>query len=129
MVPQVKGVWKHCYKMVFRIVMQHSVSMVKKLCKTTECPRMQGFCRWSRWHREMAFGVLLAKVEPWKYALGRCYHPRKGKGKGKHGKRKYHHMGGKGEGKHHHGEHEVSEVTVWLTLMSLGALDLPVVVL
>merc|ERR1719270_1981987 len=102
MVPQVKGVWKHCYRMVFRIVMEHSVSMVKKLCKTTECPRMQGFCRWARWHREMAFGVLLAKVEPWKYALGRCYHP--GKGKGKHHHAGHHHAGHhhKGKGSHHH---------------------------
>jgi hypothetical protein len=114
MVPQVKGVWRHCYKMVFRIVMAHSVSMVKKQCRTTHCPKMQGFCKWARWHREMAYGVLLAKVEPWKYALGRCYHPGKGidKGKGDHGKDKndkgkHHHKGGKGEGKP-----EVSEVIV-----------------
>merc|ERR550532_1495838 len=104
MVPQVKGVWRRCYRKVFRIVMARSVSMVKKQCRTTHCPKMQGFCRWARWHREMAYGVLLAKVEPWKYALGRCYHPGKGMDKGKH-----HHEGGKGQGKHHHNEPEVSE--------------------
>lgn len=44
----------------------------------------------------MAYGMLLAKVEPWKYAIGRCWH-----GRGHHG----HHPDHPGEN-HDHPDHD-----------------------
>jgi len=73
-----------CYKKVFGIVMKVAVMRTKKMCNTTKCPFLQGWCKWAGEHKEMAFGMLMGKVEPWKYAIGRCYHKeKKGEGKGK----------------------------------------------
>merc|ERR1711998_515640 len=63
----------------------------KKVCAKTDCPVMKGWCGWANDHPKMALGVIMGKVEPWKYAIGRCYRPGKGKGKGK--------------GHHHHHDH------------------------
>lgn len=63
-------------------------------------------CDWARHNREVAFGMLLMKVEPWKGAFGFCLGLEKGKGKGKDkgkgkgkDKGKYHGPKGKGKGK------------------------------
>lgn len=75
--PAPKGVCPKCYRKVFGFVMKHAVMGTKHVCHVTKCPVLQKWCKWAGNHREMAFGMLLAKVEPWKYAIGRCYHPDK----------------------------------------------------
>lgn len=102
-VPHVEGVCKHCYVRVFRAVMKMAIMGTKKMCASTECPFLQYWCKWAAEHREEAYGMILAKTEPWKYAIGRCWHPDpkgKGKGKGKHHHHHGHHRHGhKGKGK------------------------------
>lgn len=54
--------------------MRVTIAHVKGMCASTKCPVVQGWCKWAGMHRELAYGMLLAKVEPWKYAIGRCWH-------------------------------------------------------
>eukprot|EP00391_Amoebophrya_sp_Ameob2_P013271 CAMPEP_0178990736 /NCGR_PEP_ID=MMETSP0795-20121207/5133_1 /TAXON_ID=88552 /ORGANISM="Amoebophrya sp., Strain Ameob2" /LENGTH=546 /DNA_ID=CAMNT_0020682357 /DNA_START=316 /DNA_END=1956 /DNA_ORIENTATION=+ len=71
-VPEIEGVCKCCFRRLVRKVMAYAVKMTKKICATTDKPMIQAFCKWGAEHPEMAFGVLLAKVEPEKYALIPC---------------------------------------------------------
>merc|ERR1719486_230233 len=91
---------------------------VKAMCDEGNSATMQKMCLWMQKNREVALGMLISKVEPWKFAKGWCMHftrmhdergwhrrhhwghePRDfgewGKGKGKKGR-------GKGKGKWHH---------------------------
>jgi len=104
-----------CMKHAMGHVMMHVVGKVKEMCKNTKCEKMQKMCGFAKENRGQAFGMLLGKVEPWKFAMGFCMegkghgkghhrhgHDHKGKGKGHHG-----HHGHHGEGHHgHHGEWE-----------------------
>lgn len=69
-----------CYKKVTGIVMRRAIGGAKKMCEVTKCPFLKKWCVWAGKHAKMAYGMLLAKVEPWKYAIGRCWH-----GHGHHG--------------------------------------------
>lgn len=82
----------HCMKRAIRFIMGHSVKKVHEMCASTDCPKAQRLCKFARDHREVAFGMLVMKVEPWKAAFGFCVAMGKGKGKGKV------------KGKHHHGK-------------------------
>jgi hypothetical protein len=95
------GIDMHCYKKTFGKVMQIAVKMAKKECAKSDCPMVKHWCSWAKEHPKMAFGVLMGKVEPWKYAIGRCYH-HKGKGKGGKGPKG---KGKGGKGHHHKGHH------------------------
>merc|ERR1712054_424878 len=53
--------------------MKVAVKGVIGLCKDIHCPCIQKWCAWSGNHKEMAYGMLLAQVQPWKYAIGKCY--------------------------------------------------------
>jgi hypothetical protein len=99
-VPKMKGICPRCYKKTFMMVMKKAVWGVKQMCEKTKCPVMQGWCKWAGEHKEMAFGVILAKVEPWKYAIGRCWHPDHGPHHGPHGGP--HHWGPPGPHGHRH---------------------------
>ncbi|CAD7974043.1 unnamed protein product [Amoebophrya sp. A25] len=83
---------KCCYRKLTKKVMQFAVKMVKKLCASDaakECPYVKGFCAFGEKHPAVAFGIILSKVEPQKYALLPCMvwggkgHVKDG-GKGRH---------------------------------------------
>lgn len=119
-VPNVKGVCKKCYVKTFRFVMMAAFKGTKKMCAHTKCPFLKGWCKWAGEHKEMAAGMILGKVEPWKYAIGRCWHPdhRRGPHHGPphhggppgpppHGPPHGHHRGHhRGHGRGHHGHHD-----------------------
>jgi hypothetical protein len=108
----------YCLKRAIRHIMGHAVMKVHEMCHATTCPKAQRMCQWARDNKEVAFGMLLMKVEPWKGAFGFCVGFKKGKGKGKgkhHGKGKGKGWGnGDGEGHDHgkgkgwHGHHKQS---------------------
>lgn len=54
-------------------VMKHVIDEIKEWCKkaTKKCDVEK--CEWMKDHKEFTFGVLLAAVQPWKYAYGYCY--------------------------------------------------------
>lgn len=97
-----------CYKKVFGIVMKVSIWGAKKMCRRTKCPVLKKWCSWAASHREVALGMILAKVEPWKYAIGRCWSDKRGRGgrrggrRGGHGHHRGHH---RGHHPHHRGHH------------------------
>jgi hypothetical protein len=67
---------KKCIKKVSCCVMKYYIDKVKKWCKkaTKDCDKKR--CEWMRNHKEFTFGVLLAYVQPWKFAIGYCHpHP------------------------------------------------------
>jgi hypothetical protein len=64
-----------CYKKVFHVVMEKAVEGTKEMCAETECPFLKKWCAWAGEHREMAYGMIMAEAEPWKYAIGRCWEP------------------------------------------------------
>lgn len=68
-----QGVCKRCFVKTMKFVIQWSIKGAYWKCKKTRCPFIRGLCRWSAKHKEFAFGSLVASVEPWKYALGRCW--------------------------------------------------------
>lgn len=61
-----------CMKRAMRHVMGHAIRKVKGMCAHSKCPKMKRVCRFMAQHKEVAFGVLVAKVEPWKFAFGFC---------------------------------------------------------
>lgn len=91
----VQKVCPKCMKKKMKGVMRVSIMKVKKMCETTKCAKMQKMCGWMGEHREVALGMLVAKVEPWKFAFGACFHPHGKHGHGHHGQ--YH-----GWGHHQH---------------------------
>lgn len=67
-----------CFEKVFGFVMKMSIREVKKMCRHTDCPALQEWCKFGATHPAVAYGMILAKVEPWKYAIGRCWSPKEG---------------------------------------------------
>jgi hypothetical protein len=63
-----------CMKHTIKHVMKRAVWKVVGMCKETSCPKKKKLCGWAREHKGVAFGMLVAKVEPWKFALGHCAH-------------------------------------------------------
>merc|ERR1712032_465496 len=53
-----------CMKHAMRHVMGFVLEKVKHMCEASKCPKMQRMCRVARAQRSLAFGMLLAKVEP-----------------------------------------------------------------
>jgi len=92
----------YCFKRVMGLVMCKATMAVKMMCMKTHDPHTMRMCEFAYQHREVAFGMLLAKVEPWKFAMGACSHRR-----GHHHGDKHHghHHGGKHHGHHHGGKH------------------------
>jgi hypothetical protein len=81
-----------CMIMKMHRVMGSAVKKVEGMCAhvdKTNSPVMQKMCPWMAQHKEVAFGMLTAKVEPWKFAFGACFH--------RHGRRGHH---------GHHGHHQ-----------------------
>jgi len=67
---------KKCIKEVSCCVMKYYIEKVKDWCKkaTNDCDKKK--CEWMRNHKEFTFGVMLAYVQPWKFAMGYCHpHP------------------------------------------------------
>lgn len=92
-----------CMKHTMKGVMTRIVMKVKEMCATANSPMLQKMCPWAAQNKEIAFGMLLGKVEPWKIAFGFCINKgHHGHGKPGHGK---HGHGKEGHGEHGHGEH------------------------
>merc|ERR1712032_990095 len=66
-----------CMRRSTKYVMLHVVSRIKGMCMQSDSIKTQKMCHFAREHKDVAFGMLLAKVEPWKFAFGYCVH-RKG---------------------------------------------------
>lgn len=73
-IPQEDHVCPKCMEHGIKHVMHRALGKIKHMCEETSCPKKQKICGWTKEHREVAFGMLLAKVEPWKFALGFCTH-------------------------------------------------------
>eukprot|EP00397_Hematodinium_sp_SG-2012_P042771 GEMP01047382.1.p1 GENE.GEMP01047382.1~~GEMP01047382.1.p1 ORF type:complete len:281 (+),score=61.97 GEMP01047382.1:89-931(+) len=80
----------YCVKAISALVMQHAIKKVVDWCLHTKCPKAKAICKWALQHKAIAFGYLLAAVEPWKFATGYCW------------PRPYHHH-------HHNDEEDVDE--------------------
>lgn len=64
-----------CFKKVTKQVMFKAAMRVKAMCaKYPDNPKVQRMCAFAKEHRDIAFGMLLAKVQPWKFAMGACRH-------------------------------------------------------
>lgn len=69
-VPEVEGLDKECYCKTFGFVMEMSIKKTKEMCEKTKCPVMTKWCKWageSEHNKEMAYGMIMGKVEPWKF--------------------------------------------------------------
>lgn len=69
-VPEVEGMNKECFKKTFGFVMEMVVKKTEEMCKKTKCPVMGKWCQWARQNKntqEAAFGMLMMKVQPWKF--------------------------------------------------------------
>merc|ERR1719432_439425 len=78
-----------CMKKTMRRVMGFAIMKVKNKCAeahNSENSVMKQMCPWMAEHKMVALGMLAAKVEPWKFAFGRCFHGR-GDRHGRHGHR------------------------------------------
>jgi len=75
--PQHHKVCPHCMKHAMRYVMGHAIKKVKMMCMKSKCPVMQKMCPWMKQNKEVALGMLIAKVEPWKMAFGYCVHKKR----------------------------------------------------
>jgi hypothetical protein len=84
----------HCLKKAMRATMKFTFMKVKAMCMKNDSPKMRRMCPWMAQHKAEALGMLIAKVEPWKFAMGWCMHK-------KHQKAKWGVLGSRGD---HHGE-------------------------
>jgi len=82
-----------CMMEATRMGTMRAVMKVKAMCHETKCPVMLKMCPWMKENRAVSLGMILSKVEPWKFAKGWCMHAQ----------RSHEH------GWHHHGHHEHSE--------------------
>jgi hypothetical protein len=58
---------KNIYKLIKRVIKK-----VKDKCAKTTCEWFKRFCEFSDSHEQSGLGLLIGKVEPWKYAAGKC---------------------------------------------------------
>ncbi|CEL93219.1 unnamed protein product [Vitrella brassicaformis CCMP3155] len=65
-------VCKYCVKKTAMRVMKKVVRRVVRFCEGTDKPMAKKACQAAKDHPKVAFGYLLAKVEPWKFAVGFC---------------------------------------------------------
>merc|ERR1719281_2119346 len=85
-----------------------AIMKIKAMCEETTSPVMQKMCPWMKENRAVSLGMLLSKVEPWKFAKGWCMHKQHWKekhGEGHHGHHGWRHGHHHEHGWHHH-EHE-----------------------
>jgi hypothetical protein len=71
-----------CMKKAMRHAMGHGIMKVKAMCKKEMnkdggCPVMKKMCPWMAKNKAVALGMLIAKMEPWKFAFGYCLHKKK----------------------------------------------------
>lgn len=85
----------HCMKAVSEKVMGCAIKKVIAWCEHAKCPKAKAICKWAGQHKGIAYGFLLAMVEPWKFAMGYCWP---------------HHHGHHGhDHRHYHYEEDVNE--------------------
>lgn len=76
-----------CMKKAMRHVMHHSVVKVKEMCAHVDqikCPVMKKMCPWMAQNKAVSLGMLIGKVEPWKFAFGFCLAKKKDHGRWPH---------------------------------------------
>merc|ERR1719222_554894 len=86
--------------------MDVAIMKVKAECadaQNSKNPVMIKMCPWMAEHKMVALGMLVAKVEPWKFAFGRCFHG--------HGHNRGHH--GHHDNYDHHGQHDHHGPQMW----------------
>jgi len=66
------GRMRKCMQKAMHKVMKKAAGHAKHWCETTQDPRAQRMCVWLDAHEEEAMGMLISRVQPWKFALGRC---------------------------------------------------------
>ena len=63
---------KGCFETAMCKAVRRGVRRARNLCNRTKCPYLQQLCSWGNTHRPWAFGILIGKIQPWKYAMGKC---------------------------------------------------------
>lgn len=90
--PEQAKVCPYCMRKMMKKAVMMAVKKIIGMCHESKCHIMAKMCPWMKENKAVAFGMLLAKVEPWKFAMGWCM--------SKSGHRDHHH------GDHHHGDHD-----------------------
>jgi len=84
---------KMCMRMAMGWAMKWAVKKTYEMCQKCDSKKVQMMCKWAGAHKKFAFGMLVAHVAPWKFALGRCLHRHRGRGAewpGHHGHHGHH---------------------------------------
>jgi len=68
-----KDDFKTCVKKASCWVMKHVIEKICDWCKKATKKEDIEKCKWMQAHKKFTFGILLASVQPWKYAEGYCY--------------------------------------------------------
>merc|ERR1719386_518172 len=63
-----------CMKKTIMKSSMKAIMKVKAMCEETTGTVMEKMCPWMKENREVSLGMILAKVEPWKFAKGWCMH-------------------------------------------------------
>lgn len=71
--PHMKGMDPHCFVKVMKVVMGMAIKHTIMMCKKTECSVLKKMCMFAGKHKALAFGAMLAHVQPHKFAIGRCW--------------------------------------------------------
>ena len=61
-----------CFEKAMCRAMRRGVRRVKTVCAKSKCPYIKQICQWGDVNRPWAFGMLIGKIQPWKYAMGKC---------------------------------------------------------
>eukprot|EP00745_Piridium_sociabile_P034321 TRINITY_DN589_c0_g1_i3.p1 TRINITY_DN589_c0_g1~~TRINITY_DN589_c0_g1_i3.p1 ORF type:complete len:362 (+),score=49.12 TRINITY_DN589_c0_g1_i3:86-1171(+) len=67
-----KCMCKFCIKESSVFIMKEAVEKVEEICRSTTSPKFKAFCVAAKTNCDVAFGYLVAKVEPWKFGIGFC---------------------------------------------------------
>lgn len=71
--PHMKNMSPKCFVKVMKVVMGMAIKHVIMMCKKTDNKMVQKMCMFAGKHKAIAFGAMLAHVQPEKFAIGRCW--------------------------------------------------------
>ena len=61
-----------CFEKAICRSVRRGVRRARNFCAKTKCPYLQQLCTWGDENRPWALGMLVGKIQPWKYAMGKC---------------------------------------------------------
>lgn len=66
---------KKCMERVSKRVMMGAIKKFMRFCKekSPTDPHVKEMCEWAKKHEKLAFGFLIAEVQPWKFGIGACF--------------------------------------------------------